>query len=330
MNAASAAEIIFTRNGTEAINLVAYCYGRDISEGRRRGPALRRWNTTPTSCPGRCCAKRTGVKLRSSRSRTTASSTWTPIERRSRAATKLVAITQMSNALGTVTPVKEIIRLAHEAGAKVLVDGCQMVPHEQLDVQALDADFYVFSGHKLYGPTGIGVLYGKARTARRHAALSGRRRHDPHASPSPSPPSPRCRRASRRARRISPARSGSARRSIMSRVRHGRIARPRTHAAGLCPRAPVGDQPGAHLREAPQRGSLVSFALRGRASPRHRHHPRPRGHRGPRRPPLRPAGDGAFRHLRARCARRFGLYNTTEPMSTRWSPAFDKVKEIFG
>src|SRR5262249_38047883 len=75
--------------------------------------------------------------------------------------TKLVSVAHVSNALGTVLPVAEIIRLAHEAGALALIDGCQAVSHKQVDVQALDADFYVFSGHKLYGPSGIGVLYGK-------------------------------------------------------------------------------------------------------------------------------------------------------------------------
>ncbi|MBL4894137.1 MAG: cysteine desulfurase [Emcibacter sp.] len=74
---------------------------------------------------------------------------------------KLVAITHISNALGTITPLKEIIAAAHRVGAKVLVDGCQAVPHMRVDMQDLDADFYVFSGHKLYGPTGVGVLYAK-------------------------------------------------------------------------------------------------------------------------------------------------------------------------
>ena len=76
--------------------------------------------------------------------------------------TKLVAVAHVSNALGTINPLPEIIRLAHEQGALVLVDGCQGVTHLGADVQALDADFYAFSGHKIYGPTGVGVLYGKA------------------------------------------------------------------------------------------------------------------------------------------------------------------------
>ncbi|WP_429861064.1 aminotransferase class V-fold PLP-dependent enzyme, partial [Burkholderia cenocepacia] len=75
--------------------------------------------------------------------------------------TKIVSVTQVSNALGTVVPVKEIVELAHRAGAKALVDGAQSISHMRVDVQALDADFFVFSGHKIYGPTGIGVVYGK-------------------------------------------------------------------------------------------------------------------------------------------------------------------------
>ena len=76
--------------------------------------------------------------------------------------TKIIAITQMSNALGTITPIREIIGLARARGITVLVDGCQAVPHLPVNVTDLDCDFYVFSGHKLYGPSGIGVLYGKA------------------------------------------------------------------------------------------------------------------------------------------------------------------------
>ena len=75
--------------------------------------------------------------------------------------TRLVAITHLSNSLGTINPVKEMAKLAHQAGAKILVDGAQSAPHMKIDVQELDVDFFVFSGHKVYGPTGIGILYGK-------------------------------------------------------------------------------------------------------------------------------------------------------------------------
>ena len=84
----------------------------------------------------------------------------------------------MSNVLGTVVPIKEVIRLAHARGIPVLVDGSQAAVHMPVDVQDLDCDFYAFTGHKTYGPTGIGVLYAKTRASRRHAALHGRRRDD--------------------------------------------------------------------------------------------------------------------------------------------------------
>ena len=90
----------------------------------------------------------------------------------------LVAMTHMSNVLGTYTPAARIAAAAHAAGAKLLLDGSQAVVHRRVDVQALDADFYVFTGHKLYGPTGIGVLWGRMALAGGDAAVPGRRGHD--------------------------------------------------------------------------------------------------------------------------------------------------------
>ena len=98
------------------------------------------------------------------------------LQRRARSSS---AITHVSNALGTINPVKEMIAIAHAHGVPVLVDGAQAAPHLTVDVQDLDCDFYAFSGHKMCGPTGIGILYGKAAAAREDAALQGRRRHDP-------------------------------------------------------------------------------------------------------------------------------------------------------
>ena len=94
--------------------------------------------------------------------------------------TRIVACAHVSNALGTVLPVREITRLAHARGAVVLIDGAQAVPHQRVDLKTLDCDFYAFSAHKMYGPTGIGVLDRPRIAARGHAALAGRRRHDPH------------------------------------------------------------------------------------------------------------------------------------------------------
>jgi cysteine desulfurase/selenocysteine lyase len=161
LNAAEAREIVFTRNATEAINLVASSYGRKFLKTGDE-IVLSEIEHHSNIVPWQLLRDETGIvikvapvddrgALRLDRFRALLS------ER-----TKLVAVTHMSNALGTVLPVKEIARLAHDAGALVLVDGCQAVPHMAVDVREIDADFYVFSGHKLYGPSGIGVLYAKA------------------------------------------------------------------------------------------------------------------------------------------------------------------------
>ena len=161
LNAAEAREIVFTRNATEAINLVASSYGRRFL---KKGDEiiLSEIEHHSNIVPWQLLRDETGIVIKVA-----------PVDDRGallldrfRALlserTKLVAVTHMSNALGTVLPVKEIARLAHNAGALVLVDGCQAVPHMPVDVREIDADFYVFSGHKLYGPSGIGVLYAKA------------------------------------------------------------------------------------------------------------------------------------------------------------------------
>ena len=120
----------------------------------------------------------------------------------------LVSITHMSNVLGTYTPAERIVRMAHAHGAKVLFDGSQAVVHRRVDVQALDCDFYAFTGHKLYGPTGIGVLWAPTRAARCDAAVPRRRRDDFLGLAMSAPPGPRCRTSSRRARRRSSKASG--------------------------------------------------------------------------------------------------------------------------
>jgi cysteine desulfurase/selenocysteine lyase len=161
LNAAEAREIVFTRNATEAINLVASSYGRRFL---KKGDEiiLSEIEHHSNIVPWQLLRDETGIVIKVA-----------PVDDRGallldrfRALlsdrTKLVAVTHMSNALGTVLPVKEIARLAHDAGALALVDGCQAVPHMPVDVREIDADFYVFSGHKLYGPSGIGVLYAKA------------------------------------------------------------------------------------------------------------------------------------------------------------------------
>ena len=120
-----------------------------------------RWSTTPTSSPGSCCARSARPSSPTCRCSTTASSTSTRSTSCSRAGPKLVAVAHVSNVLGTINPVAEIVRRAHEAGAVVLIDGTQAVPQLPVDLRAIDADFYAWTGHKAYGPTGIGVLHGR-------------------------------------------------------------------------------------------------------------------------------------------------------------------------
>ena len=160
LNAGKIEEVIFTKSTTEAINAVAYGWGMP-NIGADDEIVLSIMEHHSNIVPWHFIRERQGAKL-----------VWIPIDddgvlhiedfKKSLSdRTKLVAITHMSNALGTIPPVKEMIRIAHERGIKVLVDGSQAAVHLPVDVRDLDADFYVMTGHKLYGPTGIGVLYGK-------------------------------------------------------------------------------------------------------------------------------------------------------------------------
>lgn len=160
INAASSDEIIFTRGTTEAINLVAFSYGEyACSESDEIVISVMEHHSNIV--PWQMLCERKGMKLRI-----------IPINEKGElnpdvfrslinARTKLVAVTHVSNVLGTINPVKEIVESAHACNVPVLIDGAQAIPHIKVDMQDLDADFYVFSGHKVYAPTGIGVLYGK-------------------------------------------------------------------------------------------------------------------------------------------------------------------------
>lgn len=161
LNAASASEIIFTRGTTESINLVAFSFGEAFcQEGDEIVVSVMEHHSNIVPWQMLCERKKMSLKV-------------IPIndcgeilledyQNLLGSKVKLVAITHVSNVLGTVNPVQNMVALAHAAGIPVLVDGAQAAPHLRIDVQTLDADFYAFSGHKVYGPTGIGVLYGKA------------------------------------------------------------------------------------------------------------------------------------------------------------------------
>ncbi|MCC7008044.1 MAG: cysteine desulfurase [Acidobacteria bacterium] len=160
LNARSEREIVFTRNATEAINLVARAWGDD---SLRAGDEvlISAMEHHSNIVPWQLACARAGATLRVIPIDDRGELIWEQFELLLNERTRLVAVVHVSNALGTVNPVAEIVRRAHDAGARVLVDGSQAVHHMPVDVRALDADFYVFTGHKVYGPTGIGVLYGR-------------------------------------------------------------------------------------------------------------------------------------------------------------------------
>ncbi|MGA2906174.1 MAG: cysteine desulfurase [Terracidiphilus sp.] len=160
INAADTREVIFVRGATEAINLVAQTYGRrHVAAGDE--VLITAMEHHSNIVPWQILCEDKGAHLKVAPIDDRGELLLDEFARLIGPRTKIVAVTQVSNALGTILPLREMIELAHHRGVPVLVDGAQAVPHFAVDVQALDADFYAFSGHKVYGPTGIGVLYGK-------------------------------------------------------------------------------------------------------------------------------------------------------------------------
>jgi cysteine desulfurase/selenocysteine lyase len=160
-NAPDAATIVFTRNATESINLVAQTFGR-TRVGAGDEVLISAMEHHSNIVPWQLLCAEKGATLRVAPMDDAGELLLDEFAAAISGRTKLVAVTQMSNALGTVNPVEEIVRIAHARSVPVLIDGSQAAYHMAVDVQALDCDFYVATGHKLYGPTGIGVLYGKA------------------------------------------------------------------------------------------------------------------------------------------------------------------------
>ena len=160
INARTSREVVFTRNSTESINLVAQSFGR-----QNIGPGdeilITHMEHHSNIVPWQLLCEQTHARLRVAPIDDHGELLMDEFEQHLSAKTKLVAVVHLSNSLGTINPVSEIIGLAHQRNVPVLVDGSQAAYHMPVDVQALDCDFYVFTGHKLYGPTGIGVLYGR-------------------------------------------------------------------------------------------------------------------------------------------------------------------------
>lgn len=160
LNAASDKEIVFTRGATDALNLVAYTWG---AQNLRAGDEVLITQAEHHSniVPWQILQKRIPFTLKVAPVSDDGALDMDAFKSLLNEKTKLVSVAHISNVLGTVFPIKEIAKLAHAAGAKVLIDGCQGATHVPVDMQDIDCDFYAFSGHKLYGPTGVGVLYGK-------------------------------------------------------------------------------------------------------------------------------------------------------------------------
>jgi cysteine desulfurase/selenocysteine lyase len=162
LNAADSKEIIFVRGTTEGINLVAQTYGRK-NVGAGDEVVITAMEHHSNIVPWQLLCEEKSAKLRVAPINDRGELLLEELEKLLGPKTKIVAVGHLSNALGTINPVHEIVRMAHAHGIPVLVDGAQAAPRMPVDVQALDCDFYAISGHKMYGPTGIGVLYGKTR-----------------------------------------------------------------------------------------------------------------------------------------------------------------------
>jgi len=160
LNAGHLSEIVFVRGATEGINLVAQSWGAAFLKAGDE-IIVSELEHHSNIVPWQLLRDRIGIKLVVAPIDSTGGLDLAAFEKRLSPRTKLVAMTHVANVTGHVVPVETVIRLAHAKGAKVLLDGCQAVPRMPVDVRALDVDFYVFSGHKVYGPTGIGILYGK-------------------------------------------------------------------------------------------------------------------------------------------------------------------------
>jgi cysteine desulfurase / selenocysteine lyase len=160
LNAANQHEIVFVRGTTEGINLVANSYGTNFIKAGDE-VLITELEHHSNIVPWQMLCERVGSKLVVAPIDATGGLDMTALDRLIGPRTRLVALTHVANTTGAILPVETVIKLAHERGAKVLIDGAQAAPRMTVDVQALDCDFYVFSGHKAYGPTGIGVLYGK-------------------------------------------------------------------------------------------------------------------------------------------------------------------------
>ncbi|MBI1837680.1 MAG: cysteine desulfurase [Flavobacteriia bacterium] len=161
INAEKSEEIIFTKGTTDSINLVAFSFGQMMNEGDEI--VISAMEHHSNIVPWQMLCERRGCKLKVAPINKKGELIMAEFEALLNEKTKIVSVTHISNTLGTINPIKEIIQKAHAVGAKVFIDGAQSIQHKPIDVKDLDCDFYAFSSHKVFGPTGIGVLYGKEK-----------------------------------------------------------------------------------------------------------------------------------------------------------------------
>jgi cysteine desulfurase/selenocysteine lyase len=171
LNANTEKEIVFTRGATEAINLVANGIAKDLSAGDEI--LITAMEHHSNIVPWQMLCEKTGAELKVAPINDKGELIWDAFEALVSNKTKFAAVSHMSNALGTINPIKQMIDLLHQFDVPVLIDGAQAIPHIAVDVQALDCEFYVFSGHKLYAPTGSGALYGKMEQLEHMAPYQG-------------------------------------------------------------------------------------------------------------------------------------------------------------
>ena len=292
INAREDREVIFTSGTTDAINLVTHGYGRKFI-GAGDEIILTTLEHHSNIVPWQMLAEEKGATIRVVPIDDAGELLLDEYEKLFNARTKFVGVMHVSNALGTINPVKRMIAFAHARGVPVLVDGAQAVPHLTVDVQELDCDFYAFSGHKMCGPTGIGILYGKASLLERMQPFKGggdmilsvtfeKTTYNtiPHKFEAGTPP-------------IAAAVGMGAAVDYLSAIGMDAIAAHEHELARLRDRADEQDEGRAHHRHRRAQGVGAVVHDRRRASARRRHAAQPGRHRGSHRAPLRAAGDAA-------------------------------------
>ena len=293
LGAASEREIVFVRGATEGINLVAQTLGRRrVAAGDE--VLITEMEHHSNIVPWQMLCEERGANLRVAPIDDRGQVIPEEFERRLNERTRIAAFGHVSNALGTINPVREMTAAAHAAGAVVLVDGAQAAPHFRLDVQELGCDFYVFSSHKVYGPTGVGALYGRLALLEEMPPYQGGgemiRSVTFEKTEYASPPA--------RFEAGTPAIAGAiglaAALDYLDGLERAAIERARRGSSSLRHRGAESRSRSSADRHRGAQGGGAVVRRRRRARPRCGHDPRPRGHRGARRPPLRPAGHAAL------------------------------------